>query len=52
MLSYILALIALPLLCVFWILFQSWLKKVDPDYKGYKSGCGGCSRSCGEKTTP
>ncbi|MCW8929763.1 MAG: hypothetical protein OQL19_05960 [Gammaproteobacteria bacterium] len=46
MLTYIISLLALPLLCVIWIIFQNWLAKQDPDYQGYKAGCGGCTRSC------
>lgn len=46
MMSYFLSLMALPLLCVFWIVFQGWLARQDSDYKGYKAGCGGCTRSC------
>ena len=49
MLTYIISLFALPLLCVVWIIFQGWLARQDPNYKGYKAGCGGCSRSCGEQ---
>ena len=49
MMTYILSLISLPLLCVLWIVFQQWLAKQDPKYKGYQAGCGGCSRSCGDK---
>jgi len=45
MLTYILTLLGLPILCVVWVIFQSWLAKKDPDYKGYKAGCGGCSQS-------
>lgn len=48
MMTHILSLIALPLLCVLWIVFQQWLAKQDPKYKGYQAGCGGCSRSCGD----
>ena len=48
MLSYIISLLALPALCVLWIVFQNWLVKHDPDHQGYKAGCGGCTRSCGE----
>jgi hypothetical protein len=51
MMTYILALLGLPLLCVLWIVFQGWLAKNNPDYKGYKAGCGGCSRRC-EETEP
>ncbi len=48
MLTHLLSLLALPLLCVLWVVFQGWLAKQDPDYGGYKAGCGGCTRSCGE----
>jgi len=48
MLTYIIMLLGLPLMLVLWIVFQGWLAKNDPDYKGYKAGCGGCSRSCGD----
>ncbi len=44
--SYIIALIALPSLCVAWVFFQSWLANQDPKYNGYQAGCGGCNRSC------
>ncbi|MCK5698147.1 MAG: hypothetical protein KAI02_08300 [Gammaproteobacteria bacterium] len=44
--TYLLSLIALPLLCVLWIMFQQWLAKQDPQYKGYQAGCAGCRRSC------
>ena len=47
--THILSLIGLSLLCVLWVIFQQWLAKQDPKYKGYQAGCGGCSRSCGEK---
>ena len=50
MLTYIIALFALPALLVAWFLFQKWLEKVDGSYKGYKAGCGGCTRSCDKKT--
>jgi len=48
--TYFLSLMALPLLCVLWIVFQEWLAKQDPKYQGYQAGCGGCSRSCGTDT--
>ncbi|MCU7836848.1 MAG: hypothetical protein KZQ83_16555 [gamma proteobacterium symbiont of Taylorina sp.] len=48
MLSYIIALFALPALFVAWFFLQDWLKKSDAGYKGYKAGCSGCSRSCGD----
>jgi len=51
MLSYIIALLGLPLLLVLWFLLQEWLTRNNPDYKGYKAGCGGCSRSCGNSET-
>ncbi len=49
--TYIIALFSLSALCVLWVIFQGWLAKTDKDYKGYKAGCGGCSRSCGESET-
>jgi len=48
--TYFLSLIALPLLCVLWIVFQEWLAKQDPKYQGYQAGSGACSRSCGTYT--
>ena len=51
MLTHILSLSALILLCVLWVIFQGWLARQDPDYKGYKAGCGGCTRSCSESTS-
>ncbi|MCP3852114.1 MAG: hypothetical protein GY694_18020 [Gammaproteobacteria bacterium] len=48
-LTHIISLFALPLLFVLWVVFQGWLSKQDPNYKGYKAGCGGCTRTCGEK---
>ena len=47
--THILSLIGLSLLCVLWLIFQQWLARQDPEYKGYQAGCGGCTRSCGEK---
>ncbi len=49
MLSYIIALFAVPALFIAWFLFQNWLSKIDNSYKGYKAGCGGCTRSCSKK---
>ncbi len=49
MLTHILSLLGLILLCVLWVVFQGWLAKQDSNYKGYKAGCGGCTRSCGDK---
>lgn len=51
--TYILSLIGITLLCGLWMVFQLWLKRVDPQRDNYKPGCGACqSGSCGnEKTT-
>lgn len=49
MLTHILSLLALIFLCVIWVVFQGWLAKQDSGYQGYKAGCGGCTRSCGDK---
>ena len=50
MLSYIIALFAVPILFVAWFIFQNWLAKIDNSYKGYKAGCGGCTRTCDKNT--
>jgi hypothetical protein len=41
--KHILALIGITLLCVAWIKFQLWLKRVDPDKGDYQPGCGACA---------
>ncbi|RDH80930.1 MAG: hypothetical protein DIZ78_17900 [endosymbiont of Escarpia spicata] len=47
MLIHILSLLGLMLLCGGWVLFQGWLSRQDPEYKGYKVGCGACKQgSC------
>ncbi len=46
MLNFIIPLLAVPALCVFWLLFQQWLAKKDPQYRGYQAGCGSCGRDC------
>jgi len=49
MLTYFIALLSVPALCVAWFLLQEWLNKVDTAYKGYQAGCGGCTRRCDKK---
>ncbi|RLJ20661.1 hypothetical protein DJ031_05235 [bacterium endosymbiont of Escarpia laminata] len=44
MLIHILSLLGLMLLCGGWVLFQGWLSRQDPEYKGYKVGCGACKQ--------
>ena len=48
MLGYLLAIAGLAALCAAWVLFQLWLQRVDPEYRGMKAGCGGCGdkRAC------
>lgn len=54
MLEYLFGILGLVALCAGWVLFQEWLKRVDPEKGGFKAGCGGCgSCRCGpekEKT--
>jgi len=46
--EHILSLIGITLLCGLWMVFQLWLKRVDPQRDNYKPGCGACqSGSCG-----
>jgi hypothetical protein len=50
MLTHLIAVIALSVLCGAWVLFQCWLKRVDPDAHGVEdaSGCrGDCQRNDG-----
>ena len=45
--NHLLALIGLTLLCAAWIMFQLWLKRVDPNKGEFQPGCGACqSSSC------
>ena len=48
MLGYLLGIGGLIGLCAAWVLFQLWLQRIDPDYRGLEGGCGGCSdkREC------
>ena len=47
MLDYLLGILGLVALCAGWVLFQEWLKRVDPEQGSFKSGCSGCgSCSC------
>lgn len=51
MLDYLIPLIGLSLLCAGWVVFQLWLKRVDPDRNNYQPGCGGCKGgACGTPT--
>ena len=53
MLTHLFAILGLVALCAAWVLFQLWLKRVDPEQcdsnKGCM-GCGSCSRSHSRKT--
>lgn len=45
--NHIFALLGITLLCGLWMVFQLWLKRVDPQRDNYKPGCGACqSGSC------
>ena len=48
MLGYLLSIGGLIALCAAWVLFQLWLKRIDPGYRGLQGGCGGCAekREC------
>ena len=49
--KYFLGLIGITALCAVWMVFQLWLKRVDPERQGFRPGCGACKGgSCG--TTP
>jgi hypothetical protein len=45
MLTHLIAVIALAALCGAWVLFQRWLKRVDPDARGVEDDSG-CSGNC------
>lgn len=40
--EYVISLAAITLLCAVWMVFQLWLKRVDPQRDNYKPGCGAC----------
>ena len=44
---YLIPIIGLVLLCIFWGMFQLWLRRVDPEdaEQDRCNGCGGCSTS-------
>ncbi len=45
--DYLLGLIGITLLCAAWMKFQLWLKRVDPERRSFRPGCGACqSGSC------
>ncbi|KRT54063.1 hypothetical protein Ga0074115_102165 [endosymbiont of Ridgeia piscesae] len=46
--THLLALLGLAALCGSWIIFQDWLKRQDPSYRGYKAGCGACGNGACE----
>ena len=45
MLNHLIAVLALAALCAAWVLFQSWLKRVDPGARGVEDATG-CSGNC------
>lgn len=48
--EYVISLAAITLLCAVWMVFQLWLKRVDPQRENYKPGCGACQGgACGSK---
>jgi hypothetical protein len=53
MLNHLIAVFALAALCAAWVLFQLWLKRVDPDARGVEdaTGCSGnCRRGRGQRS--
>ena len=42
MLRYLLPILGLAALCAGWVLFQLWLKRVDPDAPNPDTRCAGC----------
>jgi hypothetical protein len=49
MLIHLWSVIALVILCAGWVLFQHWLKRVDPNGNHIERpsrGCGACTRRC------
>jgi hypothetical protein len=47
MLDHLFGILGLVALCAGWVLFQEWLKRVDPEKGNFKAGCAGCgSCSC------
>jgi len=45
MLNHLIAVFALAALCAAWVLFQRWLKRVDPNARGVEDATG-CSGNC------
>ncbi len=46
MATHLISLLGLVALCVFWAVFQSWLKKHEPDEDKRPAQCGGCDEHC------
>lgn len=49
MMTYIYSLLGFVSLCVFWAIFQLWLRKYDPDAAERSNRCGGCNGQCENK---
>ncbi len=47
--AYLVALLALVILCGLWAVFQQWLRRHDPDAEARSLNCGACERQsdCG-----
>lgn len=45
--KHLLALIGITLLCAAWVIFQQWLKRVDPSKGDFQPGCGACASNKG-----
>ena len=42
MLTHLFAILGLVALCAGWVLFQEWMKRIDPEKREYRPGCGAC----------
>ena len=43
---HVIAILALAALCAAWVLFQRWLRRLDPHGRDLEAGCGSCGRHC------
>jgi len=43
--NHLLSIIGLVALCAGWVLFQQWLKRMDPEKGDFEARCAGCG-SC------
>ena len=46
---YLWPILGLGALCAAWVLFQLWLRRVDPGGANLKRRCGNCGRDCDDR---